>query len=219
VFLFTDVVGSTELKSRVGTPGYARVLARHNDLFESLAGQFSGGEILKHTGDGYFAAFSTASDAVRFALLFQHGMRTLDWDGTPLTTRVGIHIGEVAVVQMAGDDDVVGLAADLAARVKSLATGGQILLTQEAFNSARQFNSEHPGSQRDALRRSEIVEPAADDPRRAVVERAVVPAEAASAPAAAEGTGDGSSDAASESSRRGVAGPRRARPPYLRLVE
>jgi hypothetical protein len=74
-------------------------------------------------------------------------------------------------------------------------------------------------SQRDALRRSEIVEPAADDPRRAVVERAVVPAEAASAPAAAEGTGDGSSDAASESSRRGVAGPRRARPPYLRLVE
>lgn len=72
---------------------------------------------------------------------------------------------------------------------------------------------------RNASRRPEIVEPGADDPRLAVVERAVVPADAAAESAAAESAGDGSSDVASESSRRGVAGPRRVRPPYLRLVE
>ncbi len=142
VLLFTDIVGSTDLKSRLGTLAFASQLSRHNQLFESLCTQFDGSEIFKHTGDGYFAAFSTASDAVNFALRFQHLLRTQDWNGTPLTARIGIHVGEVAIVEMAGKSDVVGLAADLAARVMSLASGGQILLTREAFNHARQFVSD-----------------------------------------------------------------------------
>ncbi len=142
VLLFTDLVGSTDLKGRIGAPAYAGLLDRHNAIFEKICADLHG-QVLKHTGDGFFAAFTTASDAVRAALRFQHAMRTEPWP-TPLTTRVGIHVGEVADVQMAGRSDVIGVAADVAAQVMSLAAGGQILLTRSAFNDARQFVGEHP---------------------------------------------------------------------------
>src|SRR5690349_24629290 len=117
VLLFTDVVGSTELKSRLGTGTYARLLARHNALFEAAAAQTPGARILKHTGDGYFASFETPGDAVRCALRFQHAMENEPWSPQPITARTGIHVGEVTVMDMAGQADYVGLAADVAARV------------------------------------------------------------------------------------------------------
>ena len=144
VLLFTDIVGSTELKDRLGTATYRGLLARHNELFETGIAEVSGARIIKHTGDGYFASFLTASAAVRFALRFQTRIALEPWNPQPLATRVGIHIGEVAPIDMASREDVIGLSADLASRLMSLATGGQILLTAGAFNDARQFVSEGP---------------------------------------------------------------------------
>src|SRR5687767_11992939 len=97
VLLFTDIVGGMELKSRIAAPDFARLLEAHNALFESACPTFHG-EILKHTGDGFFAAFNTPSDAVRAALQFQHAMRSHRF-AHPLSARVGIHVGEVEVVQ------------------------------------------------------------------------------------------------------------------------
>jgi class 3 adenylate cyclase len=139
VLLFSDIVGSTALKGKVGTSDYAKLLGRHNELFESLCAAIPRSQVLKHTGDGYIAIFPTASDAVRFALLFQQSMRQEHWEPVALKTRVGIHIGEVATMNMAGKVDIVGLAADLTARVMDLAVGGQILLTRPAYDNARQF--------------------------------------------------------------------------------
>jgi class 3 adenylate cyclase len=127
VLLFTDLVGSTELKSKLGGSEYARRLGRHNALFEETLHEASGGEVIKHTGDGYFAVFPTASDVVRFALVFQSRIGLEPWGPRPLRTRLGIHIGEVALVDMAGRKDVVGLSADVAARLMSLAVGGASL--------------------------------------------------------------------------------------------
>ena len=145
VLLFTDLVGSTEMKSRLGTAVYAGLLSRHDALFKQIITQIPDAQILEDTGDGYFAAFTKISDAVRFALRFQQALRDEPWGAHPLRTRVGIDVGEV--VQMAGDGEhpkLIGVAADLASRVTALAQGGQILLTRVAFNEARQFISEHP---------------------------------------------------------------------------
>jgi serine/threonine-protein kinase len=139
VLLLTDVVGSTALKSRLGMPAYAALLKRHNALFESAVGGFRGARVIKHTGDGYLAAFDTPSDAARFALTFQRSMHDEPWGDVRLQTRVGIHSGQVEIIRQAGQDDVVGLTADLAARLMSLGLGGQILLTRGAFDDARQF--------------------------------------------------------------------------------
>jgi WD40 repeat protein/class 3 adenylate cyclase len=142
VLLLTDIVRSTELKSARGADEYARLLERHNALFESVSRNFNG-TILKHTGDGFLASFESSADAVRTALAFQQRLRA-DELTQGLMVRVGVHAGEVAVVEMAGRPDVVGVAADLTARLTSLAGGGQILLTRTAFNDARQFVSEQP---------------------------------------------------------------------------
>jgi serine/threonine-protein kinase len=144
VLLFTDIVGSTQLKEKLGGAAYTKLLTRHNELFEAGLKECRGALTIKHTGDGYFASFPTASDAVRFALMFQARMTLEPWGPRPITTRVGIHIGEVAIVDMAGRRDVVGFSADVAARIMSLALGKQILLTRLAFNDARQFVSQAP---------------------------------------------------------------------------
>src|SRR5688500_16620283 len=146
VLMFTDVVDSTLLKSRLGTTTYVRLLGLHDQLFRRLIGATPGAQLLQDAGDGYFAAFETVSDAVTFALRFQHEMGAQQWDPEPLRSRVGIHVGEVAQMRQSEDDGgsakLIGMAADVAARVMSLAMGGQILLTRSAFDEARQFVSE-----------------------------------------------------------------------------
>ena len=144
VLLLTDIVGSTDLKTRLGLSEYARRLARHDEIVKKLIAEYPSAEILKDTGDGYFASFATTSDAVRFALRFQRAMSEQQWEhGDPLRARVGIHVGEVAQIdkEQTGKPKLVGMAADVAARVAKLAGGGQILLTRFAFNEARQFVS------------------------------------------------------------------------------
>src|SRR3954462_3418534 len=96
VLLFTDIVGSTDLKSRLGTTAYTAQLARHDALFRSLTARVPGAAILQDTGDGFFASFLTASDAVRGALDFHARLAS---DGaSSLGVRVGIHVGEVVEI-------------------------------------------------------------------------------------------------------------------------
>src|SRR5687768_1712650 len=157
VLMFTDIVGSSELKARLGTPAYAALIARHDVLFRQLLAEYSSAELLQDTGDGYFAAFQTVSDAVRFALRFQDAMHREPW-GTPepLKTRVGIHLGELAQIagEQSGPRKIIGMAADVAARLMSLGRGGQILLTRAAFDEARQFVGEYPSVNGDPQRRA-----------------------------------------------------------------
>ncbi len=143
VLLFTDIVGSTELKARHGVPAFSEALRAHNGHFERLARECHL-RILSNAGDSYFAEAGSVTEAVRLALLFQDAMRDGPWSEVRLTARVGIHAGEFTVVDSEGGSGVVAPAADLAARVMSLAVGGQILLTQVPFDEARCFVREHP---------------------------------------------------------------------------
>lgn len=138
VMLFTDLVGSTAMKRRMGDPDAARAVSAHDRLFRECLAKYNGVE-RDDTGDGFFATFNLPSDAVRFALAFHQGLAALDLP-TPLITRVGIHMGEILRVPKHGARGVklVGLAIDTSARVMSLAQGRQILLTRHAFDSVRQ---------------------------------------------------------------------------------
>ena len=61
--LFTDIVGSTETVARLGRDaGEAWRQGAITVMRESLAA--SRGREVQHTGDGLFAAFESASDAV-----------------------------------------------------------------------------------------------------------------------------------------------------------
>src|ERR1051326_3820289 len=137
--VFTDIVDSTGMKTRLGTVAYAASLERHNALFEQSIAECRDARVIKHTGDGFFASVSTASDAVRCCLRFERALSQEKWDGEAIRVRIGIHLGEIAVVRMADRTDIVGSPADVASRVMSLGTAGQILLSRAAADEARRF--------------------------------------------------------------------------------
>lgn len=138
--MFTDIAGSIEHKVRLGTPEYTRAARAHDALFrEVVAG--SGGVVLKDLGDGFMAMFDRASGAVEAAVRFQCGMSGDGPGADGLRVRIGLALGEVieAADQPGEPPKVIGLAADLAARMQSVALGGQVLLTRATFDDARQF--------------------------------------------------------------------------------
>jgi WD40 repeat protein/class 3 adenylate cyclase len=153
VFMFTDVADSTRLKQpgSFGAAAYAELARKHDELFRQIAASIPSADLLKDLGDGFMATFATASDAVRAALRFQFAINT-DPDFSPafsparFRVRVGIHQGEVSVLDLDihGKPKLVGPAADMTARIQSLALPGQILVSRAAFDNARQYVREHP---------------------------------------------------------------------------
>ncbi|MCA9417905.1 MAG: protein kinase, partial [Candidatus Omnitrophica bacterium] len=140
VFLFSDLVDSMGLKSRLGDFAAASIFSKHDVLFRECLNRFGGFEE-KDTGDGFLASFSLPSQAIRCALTFQKEIRNLDVS-VDLHVRMGLHMGEI--IRFAdsdrdnGHEKLVGLILDTTARVMELALPNQILLTRGLFDSARQ---------------------------------------------------------------------------------
>ena len=133
--LLTDVVDSTKLSEAIGDQAMAQVWAAHDRVARDLLPQWRGREIDKT--DGMLLMFDTAADAVYYALHYHHALADME---VPLKARAGLHVGPVILRENAAEDvargakplEVDGLAKPTAARVMSLARGGQTLLTPEA---------------------------------------------------------------------------------------
>ncbi len=125
-FLFTDIEGSTDLIQRLGDTGYARVLEEHRGLLRSAFRAEAGREIQSH-GDGFLVVFQSARGAVRSAVGAQRALSTHQWsDGTSPRVRMALHTGEA----LDAPEGYVGLEVHRAARICSVAWGGQILLSK-----------------------------------------------------------------------------------------
>jgi TolB-like protein/class 3 adenylate cyclase len=122
--VFTDLAGSTALKSERGDEAGAALIARHRSLLAALA-QEHGGRIVDTAGDGTFLTFEAPSAGARFALALQAAHAA---EPELPAARIGIHLGEVSE----REGRVEGLAVDLAARVAGLALPRQVLLTAAA---------------------------------------------------------------------------------------
>lgn len=83
---------------------------------------------------------------MNFALAFHYALRSRRWEEVTPSTRIGIHLGEATEFTDADSDrtQLAGHAVDMAARMMSLAAGGQTVLTEAAFDSARQYVRRHP---------------------------------------------------------------------------
>lgn len=84
-----------------------------------------GGTLVKTTGDGWIALFSSAGHAVDCARLVQRQTRRLEVD-PPSLFRISVHLGEVRLE----GDDVYGHAVNTAARLQTLADPGGIVVSQ-----------------------------------------------------------------------------------------
>ncbi len=128
VVLFTDLVGSTELRSRLGEEP-AEELRRRHDRVLTEAVEAHAGRVVKGLGDGIMATFVGAADAVAAAVAIQQAVDRLNRSGktpSPLAVRVGLSAGDVTF----DDHDVHGTPVIEASRLCAAAQGGEVLASE-----------------------------------------------------------------------------------------
>ena len=124
-FLFTDIEGSTRQWER--EPDAMRASLGVHDVVVRGAIDSHAGHVVKGTGDGVFAAFGRAEDGVAAAVTAQLALADADWPGgETLRVRMGLHLGAVTVQ----DGDYFGPDVNRAARLMSVAHGGQIVCSR-----------------------------------------------------------------------------------------
>jgi class 3 adenylate cyclase len=118
--LFTDVVGSTELATRLGDRAWRDLLARHHAAIRRELDRWRGREV-DTAGDGFLATFDGPARAIRCAVAAAESVR-----GLGMQIRAGVHTGEVEVA----NGDLRGIAVHIGSRVSGLAGAGEVLVSR-----------------------------------------------------------------------------------------
>ncbi len=118
--VFTDIVGSTQQAEAMGDGPWHDMLEAHNQTFRHELRLHRGKEI-KSLGDGFIAVFDGSARALRFSKSLVQAIAALG-----LEIRVGLHIGEITISQ----DDIHGIAVNIAARVGDIAGSGEVMVTR-----------------------------------------------------------------------------------------
>ncbi len=133
--LFTDIVGHTEMMSRLGDGRGREVLREHERITREVLAAHGGTEV-KTMGDGFMASFGSVTRAVECAVGLQRAF-ALTPDPSPvrgrgeerIQIRIGLNAGEP--IEEEGPDgrsDLFGATVILASRIAGRAEGGEILV-------------------------------------------------------------------------------------------
>jgi class 3 adenylate cyclase len=132
-FAFTDIVDSTRLAEALGDEAWHAVLRWHDDTVRRVVAEH-GGEVVKHTGDGFFLAFGDSDRAIDAMIALQRRLSAhRDREGFAPTVRIGAHAAEAR----RSGNDYVGMGVTLAARIAAAAGGSEILVSRATLDSAR----------------------------------------------------------------------------------
>jgi class 3 adenylate cyclase len=137
-FLFTDIVGSTELASAVGSDRHwVNLLRRHDETLRAIFADFNG-QVVDHTGDGFFAAFEEAREAIGAAIAIQRAVdQEFEFD-----IRIGVHTDGALQTK----EKYHGKGVHAAARIGAAAEGREILASEETVAGLRQLEVTSPRS-------------------------------------------------------------------------
>jgi class 3 adenylate cyclase len=127
IFMFTDIVRSTNLVEALGDEAWGHLIRWHD---EQLRSQFAAhrGEVVKAIGDGFFVAFHSAGDALACAVAIQRALgEHRRAHGFAPQVRIGVHAASATHEGL----DYRGRGVNAAARVGALAEGGEILVTAQ----------------------------------------------------------------------------------------
>ena len=139
---FCDLVGSTELATRLDPEDLRAVMAAYHRCTAAVIERFEG-HVAKYLGDGVLAYFGwprahedDAERAVRAGLTLVEAIARLEPQAdVRLRGRIGIATGQVVVGDLVGagasrDEAVVGEVPNLAARLQALAKPGAVVISQ-----------------------------------------------------------------------------------------
>ncbi len=118
--LISDIVDSTSLLSSMGDKAWHGLLDRHNQAIRSELERW-GGEEVNTAGDSFMATFDGTARAVQAAQSMIGEVAKLG-----IQIRVGLHTGEVEVV----DGKAAGAAVHITARIAALAQPNEALVSR-----------------------------------------------------------------------------------------
>ncbi|HET6656620.1 MAG TPA: adenylate/guanylate cyclase domain-containing protein [Gaiellaceae bacterium] len=131
-FVFTDIVGSTELASTLEDRHWNNVLRRHDETLRTIFADH-GGQVVDHTGDGFFAAFEEQAEALNAAVAVQRAIsQEFEFD-----LRIGVHTDGA----LARGENYHGKGVHAAARIGAAAQGQEILASRETMEKLPQFKT------------------------------------------------------------------------------
>ena len=128
-FLFTDIVESTKLAQTLGAEKWKKLLARHDELMREHIGEH-GGQVIKQTGDGFFASFANPKAAIDAAVAIQ---RALTAEIVAPDVRIGAHAGGAFHTDV-DSTDYGGQGVHVASRIGAAAGPAEILVSRETLD-------------------------------------------------------------------------------------
>ena len=133
--LAADIVGYARLTEAAENETHRRLRSLRVSIIDPGVVSFRG-RIIKNTGDGFFAAFDSAVDAIRCAIELQRDISESERGEAPdrkIAFRMGLNVAR-AIVE---PDDVYGMGVNVAARLEECAPPNGIVVSAEIFDQVR----------------------------------------------------------------------------------
>jgi adenylate cyclase len=156
---FLDVVGFSTLMAENAARTHQAWMRVLHELIEPVT-QRHHGRVVKSTGDGVLAEFTSARDGVAWARDIQAALPKMDSGvgstAEPIVVRIAVHIDEV----LADGEDIYGPGVNIANRLQEHAEPGGIVISQAAFGLVRD-GLDHPARDLGLLYLKNIPDPVA----------------------------------------------------------
>ena len=124
--MFTDVEGSTSLRTQLGDDEADALFRRHDELIRARIAEHHGHDQEAALGDGFLAVFLSTKRAISCAIEIQRAFDGFNRErSVPVKVRIGLNTGEVTLK----DGQLSGEAVHAAARVCAIGNGGEILVS------------------------------------------------------------------------------------------
>jgi class 3 adenylate cyclase/TolB-like protein/Tfp pilus assembly protein PilF len=133
--LAADVAGYSRLTGQDEEGTHLELKHHLGTLIDPKIAEYRG-RVVKTTGDGMLAEFSSVVDAVRCALDIQRGMAERNAGVPPdkrIDFRIGINVGDIII----DGGDIFGDGVNVAARLESIAEPGGICISGAAYEQVR----------------------------------------------------------------------------------
>jgi class 3 adenylate cyclase len=140
VFMFTDIVGSSNLVEFLGDEAWDHLLRWHDQTLGALFADHAG-DVVNRLGDGFFVAFERPEAAVSCAVAVQRALAAHRREhGFAPEVRIGIHAAEATHLR----GDYQGQGVHQAARIGGAASAGEILVSCSTVNRVETFRRSPP---------------------------------------------------------------------------
>jgi class 3 adenylate cyclase len=132
-FMFTDIVGSTNLLELLGDDAWHDLLRWHDETLRGLFASHQGQEATA-TGDGFFVGFDSPDAALACAVAIQRRLaEQRQQHGFAPRVRIGLHASGATQVGR----NYQGMGVHEAARIAAIADGEQILASRDTAAGSR----------------------------------------------------------------------------------